>query len=142
MNINTDNQPQVDEEMARRFQELNKKFKEQEENKEEVVTNKDILKNVSEMISMKKSKDMKKLKITDEVEYTKTFTQRFLNFNMSFPAIYHKVMDDDNFEIDRLKEMLKMRKEVENNNISTFDASVKISTKYTDEFIKKPLNLK
>ena len=142
MNINTDNQPQVDEEMAKRFQELNKKFKEQEENKEEVVTNKDILKNISEMIRMKKSKDMRKLKITDEAEYTKTFTQKFLNFNMSFPAIYHKVMDDDDFEIDRLKEMLKMRKEVQKNNISTFDASVKISTKYTDEFIKKPLNLK
>ena len=142
MNINTNNQPQVDEEMARRLQELNLKFKEQEENKEEVVTNKDILKNILEMIRMKKSKDMRKLKITDEAEYTKTFTQKFLNFNMSFPAIYHKVMDDDDFEIDRLKEMLKMRKEVQKNNISTFDASVKISTKYTDEFIKKPLNLK
>jgi len=142
LNINSNGQPQIDEEMAERFSKLNEKFKEQEEKGEAVESNYDILKNVEDMIRMNKSKEMKKLKITNETEYHRIFNKKFLNFNMSFPAIYHKIMYDDKFEIDRLKEMLKTRKDVKSNKISTFDASVKISTKYTDEFIKKPLNLK
>jgi hypothetical protein len=51
------------------------------------------------------------------------------------------VFESDTFELKRLEEMLAMRKQVEDKKITNFDASVKISQKYTDEFVKKPLNL-
>ena len=60
---------------------------------------------------------------------------------MNLPTIFNKVLEDDNFELHRLQEMLKMRKNVDDKKITNFDASVKISQKYTDEFVKKPLNI-
>ena len=143
MNIgSTNSQPQIDEEISKRLQDLNTKFQEQVDKGEEIETNEDIIKNVHEIVRMKKSKEMRKLKIIDSDKYIRTFIQKFKNFHMSFPSIFNSIMDNDDFEVKRLTDMLSMRKRIQDKKISNFDASVKISTQYTDEFIKKPLNLK
>ena len=142
MDITSSNsQPQIDEEIAKRLQDINDKFQEKEDSGDKIVSNEDIMKNVYEIIKMKKNVEMRKLKIINRDKYMRTFIQKFETFHMSFPSIFNSIMDEDNFEVSRLKEMLEMRKKIQDNKISNFDACVKISTKYTDEFIKKPLNL-
>lgn len=137
-NINNTNQPYMDEEISKRLSDLNEKMKDTDE----IVSNEDILANVKLMLNLKKDSKMRKLKIKDESKYRQIFMRKFISFNMSFPSIYNKVMDDKSFELHRLEEMLKLRKNVQTNKISNFNASVQISQKYTDEFIKKPLNIK
>lgn len=105
------------------------------------LTNEEILKNVEKMLRLKKEKKTKQLKIININEYRKLFVQQFFQLHINYPSIYNMVLENDNFEMDRLKEMLQMRANVQQNKISNFDASVKISQKYTDEFIKKPLNI-
>jgi len=113
-----------------------------EKEEDTYLSNEDILTYVNAMIKMKTSADMKKLKIIDETEYRKKILTKFIKLNLNLPSIYNKIMDEDYFEIDRLKEMLSLRRKVESNNVTSYDASVQISEKYTDEFVKKPLNIK
>ena len=134
-NENTELNNNIDNNMEK----LNEILKKEEDT---YLSNEDILTYVNAMIKMKKSPDMKKLKIIDEKEYKKKILTKFLKLNLNLPSIYNKIMDDDDFEIDRLKEMLSLRREVETNKVTNYDASVKISQKYTDEFVKKPLNIK
>ena len=134
-NENTELNNNIDNNMEK----LNDILKKEEDT---YLSNEDILTYVNAMIKMKKSPDMKKLKIIDEQAYKKKILKKFLKLNLNLPSIYNKIMDDDNFEIDRLKEMLSLRREVETNKVTNYDASVKISQKYTDEFVKKPLNIK
>ena len=93
------------------------------------------------MIKLKNNNDVKKKKIINQNDYYKFFVNKFIKLHMNLPTIFNKVLDDDNFELNRLEEMLAMRKRVDDNKISNFDASVEISQKYTDEFVKKPLNI-
>ena len=142
MNITSSNsQPQIDEEIAKRLQDINTKFQDKKNEGDEITSNEDIIKNVYEIIKMKKNIAMRKLKVINRDKYMRTFIKKFETFHMSFPSIFNSIMDEDNFEVSRLKEMLEMRKKIQDNKISNFDACVKISSKYTDEFIKKPLNL-
>ena len=143
---NTDNQvndnnenTELNNNIDNNMEELNEILKKEEDI---YLSNEDILAYVNAMIKMKKSPDMKKLKIIDEKEYKKKILTKFLKLNLNLPSIYNKIMDDDNFEIGRLTEMLSLRRKVETNKVTNYDASVKISQKYTDEFVKKPLNIK
>ena len=105
------------------------------------MSNEEILSNVERMLILKKEKKTKKLKITNINDYRKLFVQQFLQLHLNYPSIYNMVLENDDFELNRLKEMLQMRQNIQQNKISNFDASVKISQKYTDEFIKKPFNI-
>ena len=118
MNIgSTNSQPQIDEEISKRLQDLNTKFQEQVDKGEEIETNEDIIKNVHEIVRMKKSKEMRKLKIIDSDKYIRTFIQKFKNFHMSFPSIFNSIMDNDDFEVKRLTDMLAMRKRIQDKKI-------------------------
>ena len=112
-----------------------------QKDKQVEMSNEEILSNVEKMIILKKEKKTKQLKIININEYRKLFVQQFFELHINYPSIYNMVLEHDNFEMNRLKEMLQMRANVQSNKISNFDASVKISQKYTDEFIKKPLNI-
>ncbi len=134
------NQPNMDSRVTSNLGEIKEMFdKQKEEDKE--MTNEEILQGVKGIIKMKKNRDMKKLKITNINEYRKIFLQKYMRLHMNFPTIYNMVFESETFELKRLEEMLAMRKRVEEKKITNFDASVKISQKYTDEFVKKPLNL-
>ena len=138
--VSTVNQPNMDSRVTSNLGEIKEMFdKQKEEDKE--MTNEEILRDVKGIIKMKKNRDMKKLKITKTNEYRKIFLQKYMRLHMNFPTIYNMVFESETFELKRLEEMLAMRKRVEEKKITNFDASVQISQKYTDEFVKKPLNL-
>tara|TARA_B100001123_G_scaffold415707_1_gene516499 strand:+ start:8098 stop:8538 length:441 start_codon:yes stop_codon:yes gene_type:complete len=138
--ISTENQPNIDSQVSNNLGEIKQLFDNQDEEDKEM-TNEEILKYVTDMIEFKSMTEMKKLKIINSNEYRKTFVKRYMRLHLNFPTIYNMVFENDNFELHRLKEMLSMRKNVEDKKISNFDASVKIGQKYTNEFIKKPLNI-
>jgi len=142
MDITSSNsQPQIDEEMATRIQDIKKKFQDKENINDKITSNEDIIKNVNAIIKMKKNVEIRKFKVINRDKYMRTFIKKFETFHMNFPSIFNSVMDEDTFEVSRLKEMLEMRKKIQDNKISNFDACVEISNKYTNEFVKKPLNL-
>ena len=138
--ISTENQPHIDSRVSNNLGEIKQLFDKQNE-KDKEMTNEDILKCVTGMIELKKNDRIKKLKITNYNEYRITFIKHYMILHLNFPTIYNMVFDNDNFELHRLKEMLAMRKNVEDKKISNFDASVKIGHQYTNEFVKKPLNI-
>ena len=138
--ISSVNQPNLDSRVTSNLGEIKQMFDKQTDQDKEM-TNQEILDNVKGIIKMKKKGEMKKLKIINIAEYRRTFLQKYMRLHMNFPTIYNMVFESDTFELKRLEEMLAMRKQVEDKKITNFDASVKISQKYTDEFVKKPLNL-
>ena len=138
--ISTENQPNIDSQVSNNLGEIKQLFDKQNE-KDKEMTNEEILKYVTDMIELKKNDKIKKLKITNYNEYRITFIKHYMRLHLNFPTIYNMVFDNDNFELHRLKEMLAMRKNVEDKKISNFDASVKIGQQYTNEFVKKPLNI-
>ena len=136
--VTSKNHPDIDSEISHNLGELKKVF---DKEKQEYISNDEILRTVTEILILKKTNEMKKKKIQDYNEYRKVFINKFMKLHMNLPSIFNKALEDDNFELYRLKEMLAMRKDVDEKKISDFDASVKISQKYTDEFVKKPLNI-
>ena len=128
----------IDSDISNNLGSLKKVF---DNEKQGYISNEEILLSVKQMIKLKNNNDVKKKKIINQNEYYKFFVNKFIKLHMNLPTIFNKVLDDDNFELNRLEEMLAMRKRVDDNKISNFDASVEISQKYTDEFVKKPLNI-
>ena len=133
------NKPNIDGKISTNLGDLKQIFDKEEE---VYLSNEEILSSVKRMLLLKKINEVKKKKISNYNEYYKFFVNEFMRLHMNLPTIFNKVLEDDNFELYRLKEMLKMRKNVDDKKITNFDASVKISQKYTDEFVKKPLNIK
>ena len=136
--VSSSNSPNIDSRISTNLGDLKQLFEKEEET---YLSNEEILRNVKEMLIYKKNNEVKKKKIANYNEYYKFFVGKFMRLHMNLPTIFNKVLEDDNFELHRLKEMLAMRKNVDDKKISNFDASVKISQKYTDEFVKKPLNI-
>ncbi len=136
--ISASNNPNIDSKISTNLGDLKQIF---EKEKEVYLSNDEILVAVQEMLAFKKSNELKKKKISNYNEYYKFFVNKYMRLHMNLPTIFNKVLEDDEFELHRLKEMLSMRKNVDDKKISNFDASVKISQKYTDEFVKKPLNI-
>jgi len=136
--VSSSNSPNIDSRISTNLGDLKQLFEKEEET---YLSNEEILRNVKEMLMYKKNNEVKKKKIANYNEYYKFFVGKFMRLHMNLPTIFNKVLEDDNFELHRLKEMLAMRKNVDDKKISNFDASVKISQKYTDEFVKKPLNI-
>jgi hypothetical protein len=137
--VTSTNNPSIDGQISTNLGDLKQIFDKEEE---VYLSNEEILSSVKRMLLLKKNNEVKKKKISNYNEYYKFFVNEFMRLHMNLPTIFNKVLEDDNFELYRLKEMLKMRKNVDDKKISNFDASVKISQKYTDEFVKKPLNIK
>jgi hypothetical protein len=137
--VTSTNNPNIDGQISTNLGDLKQIF---DKEKEVYLSNDEILVTVKKMMLLKKNNEVKKKKISNYNEYYKFFVNKFMQLHMNLPTIFNKVLEDDNFELHRLKEMLQMRKNVDDKRISNFDASVKISEKYTDEFVKKPLNIK
>ena len=136
--VSASNNPNIDSKISSNLGDLKKIFEKEEE---VYLSNDEILVTVKEMLAFKKNNELKKKKISNYDEYYKFFVNKYMRLHMNLPTIFNKVLEDDKFELHRLKEMLSMRKNVDDKKISNFDASVKISQKYTDEFVKKPLNI-
>lgn len=74
---------------------------------------------------------------TNNVQYRKELTEKYTDFAMSYPALFNMVIDNPkNFDMNRLKQMLLLRKKVKNNYITYDEASTQIGQQYYDEFAK------
>ncbi len=104
-------------------------------------TNEKILLNVQKLIEAVKHDDMQRLFKINKVVYTKTLSNRFKDFHISYPALFTTIIDDPfNFPMNRLLEMLQLKSKVEKDKISYQEASEKIGRDYYDEFVDHLVN--
>ncbi len=56
---------------------------------------------------------------------------------MSYPGLFATILDNPKkFDMNRLRQMLAMRKKINNNSMTHEEASTKIGQQYYDEFAK------
>ena len=104
--ISSSNSPNIDSRISTNLGDLKQLF---EKEQETYLSNEEILRNVKEMLMYKKHNEVKKKKIANYNEYYKFFVSKFMRLHMNLPTIFNKVLEDDNFELHRLNEMLSMR---------------------------------
>jgi len=79
--------------------------------------------------------EMKVLKKIDEKKYMDYFTNRYHELHYNFPALFNLIASDgEKFNIEKLKEMLRLRDRVDRNEVSNKDASEHIGKKYFNEY--------
>jgi|TARA_B110000971_G_C20038566_1_gene516027 hypothetical protein len=85
--------------------------------------------------------DIKKEMLENKDECIKKTLDVHGDFFDKYPALFHMISNNPyNFEMDRLVDMLNLKKKVTNKEVSYKDASVGIGYKYYDEFVKPGLN--
>ena len=69
--------------------------------------------------------------------YRKELINKYKDFSIDYPSLFELFIEDPvNFDMDRLFNMLKLKKNVESQNISYETASAKIGQEYFDEFVQ------
>lgn len=108
---------------------------------DKIDTNEYILENVTTIISFASNSQMKTLAKLDNKQYMTTLRNKYNEFQFKYPQIFAMIADDpDNFDMQRLKHMLNMKKQVEDNKISHEKASEKLGTEYYNEYVKPLVN--
>lgn len=96
-----------------------------------------LLQMINNIIKSATSGEMHTLSITNNVEYRKRLTDSYNDFAISYPALFNTIIDNPTqFDMNRLKQMLSMRKKIQNNDITYEEASTQIGQQYYDEFAK------
>lgn len=89
-----------------------------------------ILNNVKEICDLKKKHNDKELK--------KILDEKYKDFINRYKSIYQMCLSGE-MDIKRLEFMLNMMEKVKKNEMSEYDASVKVGTKLVDEIVKPNL---
>ena len=98
-------------------------------------SNEKILLHATAMYKEACKEEMKVLRTVDEKKYTEYFTNRFYELHVNFPAIFNLIArDGDKFDMNRLKDMLRLKDRVDKNEISSESASEKIGKQYFNEY--------
>ena len=92
---------------------------------------KQILNSVKEICDLKK-------KHNDE-EFKKIINEEYKDFISRYKSIYQMCLSGE-MDIKRLEFMLNMMDKVKKNEMSEYDASVKVDTKLVDELVKPSIN--
>jgi len=94
-----------------------------------------ILLHATAMYKEASKEEMIVLKTVDEKKYTEYFINRFYELHVNYPAIFNLISrDGEKFDMNRLKEMLRLKDRVDNNEISSISASEKIGKQYFNEY--------
>jgi hypothetical protein len=89
------------------------------------------------IIKLATTEQMQILSITNNTQYRKSITEKYKDFAISYPALFNMVIENPKkFDMNRLKQMLSLRKKIQNNDITYDEANVKIGQQYYDEFAK------
>ena len=100
-----------------------------------------ILLHVKAMYQEVSKQEMKVLKSTNEKKYTEYLINRFNELHNNYPALFNLLASDgENFNMVRLKEMLRLKNRINNNEISEKSASEFIGKKYFKEYASDKVN--
>ncbi len=105
---------------------------------DKVIEKSDIIeKNAVEIINfcLQKENSIKRHNNIDE--YKQLCMIKFTKFNQNYPTLFFSIIENPStFPLYRLKDMLNLKRKIENNEINEDSASVKLGQKYYDEFVK------
>lgn len=78
-----------------------------------------------------------KLHKSNYEEFKLNTMRKFPKFHENYPTLFFMIVENPTkFDMNRLKELLNLKKEVEENKISYEDASKNLGQKYYDEFVE------
>jgi len=98
---------------------------------------KTLLKVIESVIAFTSTEEMHNLSKYNNTMYRKRATDKFVEFSMSYPGLFATILDNPTkFDMNRLRQMLNMRKKINNNSMTFEEASTKIGQQYYDEFAK------
>ena len=104
----------------------------------ELNTSEKILLHVEAMFRESCKEEMKVLKKVDEKKYMEYFINRYTDLHNNYPALFNLlILDGAKFDMNKLKNMLRMKDKVERNEVSNQAASEQIGKQYFDEYCKK-----
>lgn len=105
---------------------------------DKVIEKSDIIeKNAVEIITfcLQKENSIKRHNNIDE--YKQMCMIKFTKFHQNYPTLFFSIIENPStFPLYRLKDMLNLKRKIENNEINEDGASVKLGQKYYDEFVK------
>ena len=100
--------------------------------------NQKILMHIKKLLKVAKSKEFRKIKISNYILYQQKLREKFDQLDRFYPSLFRMAIDDPiNFDMPKLKSMLSMKDNVENKKVSYEDANKKIGLQYYNEYIKK-----
>lgn len=75
---------------------------------------------------------IKNSKVTNKTDY---FASKYENFKNKYPKLYEMACNSESIDIDNLKFMISMLKQMQNNTVSQFDASASVGQFLYDKYI-------
>lgn len=101
------------------------------------LNNDGIMQAVIGLLKLVKTGDMVIMRKTNRPKYIQTIDREYADFHERYPALYGMIIDDpDNFQMNRLIEMLSLKKNVEQDGANYESVSTSLGQKYFDEFVK------
>ena len=101
----------------------------------ELKSSEKILLHAKTMYKEVSKEEMKVLHKVDEKKHYEYFANRYNELHSIYPALFNLLIyDADKFDMSRLTEMLRIRDQIENKEITTETASEQIGQKYFKEF--------
>ena len=92
---------------------------------------------VKEIITFCLKKENIKEKRENIDEYKQICMRKFTNFHQNYPTLFFSIIENpSSFPLYRLKEMLSLKKKIEENEINQEKASIHLGQKYYNEFVK------
>jgi hypothetical protein len=102
-----------------------------------ITDNDKIVIHVKSMIKLMRKPITKELQQKNEDEFLKLMKEKYHQLHFKFPSIFNMVLEQgDKFDLPKLLHMLSMRQRVENNEITSHDASVVIGTEEYNTYVK------
>lgn len=96
-----------------------------------------LLKIIESVIAFTTTEEMHNLSKYNNTIYRKRAIDKFPEFSTTHPGLFNTIIDNPKkFDMNRLRQMLNMRKKINNNDITFEEASTKIGQQYYDEFAK------
>lgn len=106
-----------------------------------VLSNQQIIYHVRKVLDHALLPQMQQLQIANPGEYTKQLTLAHMDFSQSNPSLFYAIVDNPKtFDMNRLKEMLDVRKKIMDKKISQETADKEMGQKYYDEFVHKHID--
>jgi len=102
-----------------------------------ILNDSQLLKVINTLRDMASTKEMQFLSTSDNTAYRRKLTDEFPDFSMDYPGLFNTLIDNPkNFDMNRLMQMLAMKKKIQNRELTHEEASSKIGQQYYDEFAK------
>jgi hypothetical protein len=101
------------------------------------ISREQIVRTVLQIIVFIRNQHLIPLRGTNYEEFHRQIYDQFTDFANRFPSLFRLILEDpDNFQLDRLKQMLNQREQVRNGSLTPEAASIKVGQEYFDEFVK------